>query len=1199
MTTLADKAILSGADNRPSMLEKDMYDSWKSRMELYMMNRQHGRMILKSVENGPLIWPSIEQNRVTRPKKYSELSATKVIQADCDVKATFIILQGLPPEEDLNLKFLRSLPSEWNTHVVVWRNKHDLDIMSIDDLYNKFKIVEQEVQGTASSNSSSQNMAFVSSPSTNNNNKVYTAYGVSTASTQSSTAGTKVSTASSETSIANLSDATVYAFLANQSNGKKITINGSDTTDFDKSKVECYNCHKMGYFTRECRGPRNQDSRNKYQDSSRWTVNVEETPLKAMVAINEVGFDWSYMAEDEVPTNMALMAFLDTETDLSYSGLEEFKQPQFESYGPKSYEKESKNANEDIPNELKEYLDAPLVKDRMSDNKDCSVESPVVVKKIDVPTIAKVEFVRPKQQEKPVRKSVKYAEMYRPRAVNTAVPRAVNTAMPNSVVVNVVRANQVYAVKALACWVWRPTKPNGALITLKRYNYNDGHPQKMQEDQGYVDSGCSRNMTGNMSYLSDFKNLIEDMLLLREEQMVAKLLVQKIVLVQISNDAGKKHDEVSNKESGALNELNFAFENLHTEYPDDPKMSGLETIETYDDFEEEADFTNLESSIYVSPTPTARTHKNYPLKQAIGTKWVFKNKKDERGIVIKNKARIKEEVYVCQPLGFVDPDHPDKVYKVVKALYGLHQAPRAWPMKDKFQISSMGELTFFLGLQVKQKEDGIFISQDKYVTEVLRKFNFSNVKSSNTPVDTEKTSVRDADGADVDVHPYRSMIGSLMYLAASRPDIILISWQCKKQTIVATSTTEVEYVAVVKTINGEEHIQALVDKKKVIITEISVRSDLHLEDVEEKDRLARQKEEENESAKLKRCLEIIPDDNDDVRIKATLLSSKSPTIVDYKIYKELEPKLYDGNVIEKTSTIVIPDSKETFTLAEESRSKLILKQKDPMMLEKKVNTTPVDYNSVNSPEPTLSSRPTKVEAVEQHRLESKTFEVKMNQVLNEHERLLEQVISKDIVNIIVNYSVATASVNVHECEKCLKLETEFLNKKDFVEKEIYNKLFRNYTTLEKHCISLEVDTQLNQEIFQKDNSILNQSALSFDQLFELNELKAQSQEKDTVIKKLKERIKSLSVNLKSVEISDLNASLQEKVLVITTLKDDLRKLNRKALADDVVTSHSIAPEMLKVHMEPLVPKLLNNRTTHFDYLMHTQEQAAILREVVE
>nr|GEV60353.1 hypothetical protein [Tanacetum cinerariifolium] len=99
MTTLAGKAILSGAENRLPMLEKDMYDSWKSRMELYMMNRQHARMILESVENGPLLWPTIEENGVTRPKKYSELSATEAIQADYDVKATNIILQGLPPEK--------------------------------------------------------------------------------------------------------------------------------------------------------------------------------------------------------------------------------------------------------------------------------------------------------------------------------------------------------------------------------------------------------------------------------------------------------------------------------------------------------------------------------------------------------------------------------------------------------------------------------------------------------------------------------------------------------------------------------------------------------------------------------------------------------------------------------------------------------------------------------------------------------------------------------------------------------------------------------------------------------------------------------------------------------------------------------------------------------------------------------------------
>ncbi|GKC45059.1 retrovirus-related pol polyprotein from transposon TNT 1-94, partial [Tanacetum coccineum] len=217
-------------------------------------------------------------------------------------------------------------------------------------------------------------------------------------------------------------------------------------------------------------------------------------------------------------------------------------------------------------------------------------------------------------------------------------------------------------------------------------------------------------------------------------------------------------------------------------------------------------------------------------------------------------------------------------------------------------------------------------------------------------------------------------------------------------------------------------------------------------------------------------------------------------------------------------------------------------------------------------------------------------------------------------------------VNVHECKKCLKLETELLNKKDFIEKEIYDKLFRSFTTLEKHCISLEVDTQLNQEIFQRDNSFSNQSALSFDQYFEINELKAQSQEKDTVIKKLKKRIKSLSGKMNKdkikkdlEEIETINIELDHRVSKLVAenenlkqaykqlydlikpapLKDDLRKLKGKALVDNVVTKHTINPETLKIDVEPITPKLLNKKTAHSAYIKHTQEEAAVLRDLVE
>ncbi|GJU98517.1 ribonuclease H-like domain-containing protein [Tanacetum coccineum] len=216
-------------------------------------------------------------------------------------------------QEDLNLKFLRSLPSEWNTHVVVWRNKPDLDTMSFDDLYNNFKIVEQEVKGTASSSSSSssQNMAFVSSPSSTN--EVNTAYGVSTANTQVSPASTQVSTASTQVSTANLSDDTVYAFLASQPNGSQLVYEDLEQIHEDDIEEMDLKWQLALLSMRTRRGPRNQDSRNRNQDSSRRTVNVEETSSKAMVAIDGAGFDWSYMADDEVPTNMALMAFSDSE----------------------------------------------------------------------------------------------------------------------------------------------------------------------------------------------------------------------------------------------------------------------------------------------------------------------------------------------------------------------------------------------------------------------------------------------------------------------------------------------------------------------------------------------------------------------------------------------------------------------------------------------------------------------------------------------------------------------------------------------------------------------------------------------------------------------------------------------------------------------------------------------------------------------
>ncbi|GJR67263.1 ribonuclease H-like domain-containing protein [Tanacetum coccineum] len=534
-------------------------------------------------------------------------------------------------QEDLNFKFLRSLPSEWSMHVVVWRNKSDLGLINFDDLYNNFKIIEQEVKRsvTSSSNSNPQNMAFVSTPSSTND--------VNTSNVLVNTASSSLSTASSTDNTARLSDATIYAFLANQPNrsqvvhedleqiheddleemdlkwqlallsmkarkfyqrtGKKIIINGSDTAGYDKIKVECFNCHKMGHFARECRNPRSQENRSKNQDNSRRTMNVEESSSKAMLAIDGAGVDWRYITEEEVPTNFALMAFSDSEVlnnkncsktclksfedlksrydnlrielnkskydlanykrslasvkeqlvfykknegsqisdnnrngvgynvvapppiglfapptiDLSNSGLEEFKQPEFVKKNDETMEKVSESANVQKPKQADQHRKVSQNPRNNNTNwntlmskklgvgfqftpkacfvcgsfnhliKDCDFHDKKMKKFAPTVVLTKSGLVPISTARQNSSRTAATVSAARP--IKTAAPKpfanSVNTAKGKRVT-SVVGEQGIDVVKSKACWVWRPKLKAESSLELKVYLINKGYADLMK-----------------------------------------------------------------------------------------------------------------------------------------------------------------------------------------------------------------------------------------------------------------------------------------------------------------------------------------------------------------------------------------------------------------------------------------------------------------------------------------------------------------------------------------------------------------------------------------------------------------------------------------------------------------------------------------------------------------------------------------------
>nr|GEU36654.1 uncharacterized mitochondrial protein AtMg00810-like [Tanacetum cinerariifolium] len=681
--------------------------------------------------------------------------------------------------------------------------------------------------------------------------------------------------------------------------GRNLGDNRVTTMGFDMSKVECYNHHRKGHFTQEYRSPKDT-RRTGAAEPQRRHVPVETSTSNALVSqCDGIGsYDWSYQAEEE-PANFALMAISSSSSAFD-NELSPAKPAQDISYVT-------------IPM-------SPIIKDWVSESEDESKPND---------PLSAPSFVQTSEHVKPSGHSVQPIEA--PILVATPKPTSSKTngsVLTKSKTVSVTAARPV-SVVVPKIMVTKPrharslnTKSNSTIrrhktrsqssktsntspkvtatkaqvvSAAKRKKRKWGNPQALK-DKGVIDNGCSWHMTENMSYLSDFQELNGkqnkegDAAFDGKEhdaekpESVVNLFPSSSALSREQDDMIKKKDKGKSpvKYLTGNRDFNADFEDYSEDISNNVSAAGpiVPTVGqnysnstnpisdaekedfTYYDHENvgtEADFNNLETSITVSPIPTTRTHKDHPVAQIIG-----------------------DLSLTTQTRRFEDPDHPDKVYKVVKALYGLHQAPRAWYetlanyllengfhrgqidqslftkkqkgdillvqiyvddiifgatnkdlcksfeklMKDKFQMSSIGELTFFLGLQINDgslmyltssRPDIMFAvcacarfqvtPKVSHLHAVKRIFRYLKGKPhlglwypKDSPFDLVAYSDSDYAGASLD---RKSTTRGCQFLGYR-----LISWQCKKQTVVATSSTEAEYVAD-QTVSGKDNSNPL------------------------------------------------------------------------------------------------------------------------------------------------------------------------------------------------------------------------------------------------------------------------------------------------------------------------------------------------------------------------------------------------------
>nr|GEW54588.1 hypothetical protein [Tanacetum cinerariifolium] len=912
-----------GADNRPLMLEKDMYDSWKSRIELYMLNRQHGQMILESVESGPLLWPTIDENGVTLLNKYSELSITEAILADCDVKATNIILQGLPLKVYALVSTHKVAKESWERIQMLMqgtsltKQERECKLLGLRKILRGvwFSIIFRPIINL----SLLPNVAYVL-PRVDNAAKGDDLKRWPAATTpQGEETGGRVGRRVREP---RRRKGEPTGKPEGQGNDKaQVGNQGSNQRDNRNQRGTTINNNIQG------------DVRNVIVINGRWGCTYKE-----FLACNSKEYDGKGGA-------------------IVYTRWME---------------------NMESVHDTRGYGDDHKV--AVSTAWD------------DFKVLMKEEFCPSKEMQK------------------------LETELWNQVMVGVDHATYTDRFHKLARLVLHLVTPENKKI--ERYVY-----------------GVASQIRGKVSAT--------------EPTTIQSVVLKAGVLIDESNRNGsiKKNHEKRGNRGEPSKDRNVR---------DDNKRSSTMSVFATTLFDSGADYSFV-STTFIPLLGIEPSDLGFSYKIEIASGHLVEINKVIRGC----KSEIEGHVFDIPLLD-------GKVLRIVDS-----------------------------GLTVLMFKQG-----DDLIDAINHMLSFlSAVVTSRYPIPNNQLR--------------NSSNPSGLNLKGKRDD----SWFKDKVLLVQAQANG--------QILHEEKLAFLADQR---IAEANLSHYGSEALAEEQVKVLK----DGQHAALKSTNTISDSYAQSVKIdlfKQTLLEHLKE-----KKAQQLEPKLYDGNVIEKTSAIMILDFEETLILAKESRSKMFLKQKDPIMLEKKVNITPVDYAVLNQlsqdfekrfvPQTTLSTEQAFCAPSFDHYFE-----------LNE---LKAQ--PQEIDTVISKLKERIESLSGHIKEDKIKMELE-----------------------EIKTINIKLDHRVSKLVAKNEH--LKQT---YKQLYDsIKSTRIRSKEQcDDLINQ---------VNLKSVKIFDLNANLQEKVLVITALKDALKKLKGKALADDAVTSHSIAPEMLNVDMEPLNHRLLNNR----------------------